>query len=157
MFYDDGHIRISNKQMYGCARSEILGASPISNVPVIKLWNTARTDVNYVDDICIKWGSHIYPQQVRIIQDAFGEWRSDAPYILHHDCPLFYETVYINGIYSQLNIGKKWDYTAVDVLLTIEDLVKYNRAWTHFYYAFIMLCQRWCYLLHARLSQLLGQ
>ena len=141
VFYDDGHIRISNKQMYDCAESRIFGASPVSSVPVIKLWNTTSTDVNYVDDMCIKWGSHIYPQQVRVIQDAFGAWESDAPFILHHECPMFYETVYINGIYSEFNIKKAQDYTARDVLRTIKDFVTYNRAWTHFYYAFIMLCQ----------------
>ena len=141
VFYDDGHIRISNKQMYGCAESRIFGASPVSNVPVIRSWNTTRTDVDCVDDICIKWGGRIYPQQIRVIQEAFGAWESDAPFILHHDCPMFYETVYINGIYSELNIKKAQDYTASDVLRTIEDFVTYNRAWTHFYYAFIMLCQ----------------
>ena len=142
VFYDDGHIRIGNKQMYGCAKSRILGASPVSNVPVIKLWNPTLTDVNYLDDICIKWRGRIYPKQVRVIQDAFGAWESDAPFILHHDCPMFYETVYINGAYSGLDIeGETRDYAALDVLLTIRDFVTYNRAWTHFYYAFIMLCQ----------------
>ena len=141
-FYDDGHIRIGNKQMYGCAESRIFGTLPVSNVPAIKSWDPTRTDVNYLDDICIKWGSHIYPQQVRVIQDAFGEWKSDAPFILHHDCPMFYEAVYINGTYFEFDIEEKTsDYTASDVLLTIEDFVAYNRAWTHFYYAFIMLCQ----------------
>ena len=63
-------------------------------------------------------------------------------FILHHDCPMFYETVYINGAYSGLDIeGETRDYAALDVLLTIRDFVTYNRAWTHFYYAFIMLCQ----------------
>ena len=142
VFYDDEYIRISNKQMYGCAESRIFGASPVSNVPVIKLWNTTSTGVNYVDDMCIKWGRHINAQEVRVIQDAFGAWKSDAPFILHHDCPMFYETIYINGAYSGLDIeGETRDYTASDVLGTIWDFVTYNRAWTHFYYAFIMLCQ----------------
>ena len=142
VLYDDGHIRISNKQMYGCAESGILGASPVSNVPATRSWNPRYTSVNYLDDICIKWGRHINAQQVRVIQEAFGEWKSDVPFILHHDCPMFYKTIRIYGAYSEFDIEEETsDYSASDVLLTIKDFVTYNRAWTHFYYAFIMLCQ----------------
>ena len=142
VFYDDGHIRISNKQMYGCAESGILGASPVSNVPVIKLWNPINADISYEDSICINWRSYIYPKQVRVIQHAFGAWESDTPFILHHDCPMFYKTVYINEAYSEPDIEEETrDYTERDVLITIRNFVIFNRAWTHFYYAFIMLCQ----------------
>ena len=141
VFYDDGHIRIRNKQMYGCAESRIFGVSPVSDVPEIKLWDPTHGDVNYTDGICINWGGRINAQQVRVIQEAFGAWKSDAPFLLHHDCPMFYKTVYINAAYSKLNIEEAKDYTALDVLATIRDFVTYNRAWTHFYYAFIMLCQ----------------
>ena len=141
VFYDDGHIRIRNKQMYGCAKSGVFGVSPVSDVPEIKLWDPTHGDVNYTDGICINWGGRINAQQVRVIQEAFGAWKSDAPFLLHHDCPMFYKTVYINAAYSKLNIEEAKDYTALDVLATIRDFVTYNRAWTHFYYAFIMLCQ----------------
>ena len=146
VFYDDGHIRISYEQVYGRPGSRILGESPVSSEADIRLWKPTNEDVNYLDDICIKWGRHINAQQVKVIRGAFGEWRSKAPFILHHDCPMFYRTVYINGTSSRLYIERAWnytvsDYTASDVLATIRDFVTYNRAWTHFYYAFIMLCQ----------------
>lgn len=139
LYYDNGHVKILNKQVFTGKNNLAQLASSFKVTPGMVVSGAVDYDNVQYDNPSFTWAGPLTKVHGNVLRDAIGAWESKAPFTLAHSSPQLASAIRIVTPFTTDRGPASYDHHSVfEVLRT---LVTSNRLYTDFDIAYTMLTQ----------------
>lgn len=140
IYFDNGHVRIFNRQMFGTTAGTLCGHSIHVN-HLCRLETDDLTESSASNSIA--WENCMSQIELNIILVALSAWEQVGPFSLAHSSPGLVDEIRINAsrkvlLEEQIPFER---FTLFDIFGVIRHVINANKLFTDFDYAYMMVCQ----------------